>query len=125
MLGIVTFRYFASTRAMELVDIAQIRPKRSDATSRMSPARTTGAAPLAVRVRDASGSPVEHARVRVEYTMDMPGMTIESAEARELGAGRYEAAARFPMAGPWSVVISIERPGHPEARARFTLRVAG
>jgi len=56
--------------------------------------------------------------------MDMPGMTIEETRARELGGGLYEGAARFSMAGPWSLVVQIERPGKPPVREKFTLRVA-
>src|SRR5436190_1239173 len=58
------------------------------------------------------------------YTMDMAGMAIEEARARELGGGVYEGAARFAMGGPWSLVVQIERPGKPPLRERFTLRVA-
>ena len=64
------------------------------------------------------------AGVSFSYTMDMPGMAIEEARARELGGGVYEGAARFAMGGPWSLVVQIERPGKPPLRERFTLRVA-
>jgi Cu(I)/Ag(I) efflux system membrane fusion protein len=78
---------------------------------------------IRVRIRDAAGNPVTGARVGVTYTMDMPGMTIEETRARELGDGVYEASARFTMAGPWGLVVQIERPGKPALREKFTLRV--
>jgi hypothetical protein len=55
--------------------------------------------------------------------MDMPGMGIEQAAARELGDGVYEAPARFAMAGPWGLVVEVSRPGKPTVREKFTLRV--
>jgi len=78
-----------------------------------------------VRLRDESGSPVRGAQVGFEYTMDMPGMKIESAAARELADGVYEGAAQFTMAGPWSVIVRIDRAGRPSLREKFTVRVGG
>jgi len=78
-----------------------------------------------VRLRDASGAAVAGAHVGFEYTMDMPGMTIERAEAKELGDGVYEGKAKFTMAGPWSVVLQIERPGKPPLREKFTVGAGG
>ena len=93
----------------------------------VSPAREPtglGENTLHVRVRDATGAPVVGARVSFTYTMDMPGMAIEEAAARDLGDGVYEGSARFTMGGPWSVVVQVERPGKPPVREKFTLRVA-
>ena len=84
---------------------------------------TVGEGAVRIRIRDASGAPVAGTTVGVTYTMDMPGMAIEEAPAREVTAGVYEAPVRFPMAGPWGVVVQIERPGGPPLRERFTLRV--
>ncbi|HZP40501.1 MAG TPA: efflux RND transporter periplasmic adaptor subunit [Candidatus Binatia bacterium] len=84
---------------------------------------TVGDVPLRVRVRDASGAPVTGATLRLEYTMDMPGMQIEAAPTRELGDGVYEGMVRFTMGGPWSVVVEVARPGTPPVRGRFTVRV--
>jgi len=78
---------------------------------------------LQIHVRDSAGKPVTDATVRVEYTMDMPGMMIDKAEAKHAGEGVYEAPVRFAMAGPWGVTISIQRPGQSEARERFTVSV--
>ncbi len=78
-----------------------------------------------VRLRDAAGAPVDGAQVAFEYSMDMPGMKIESASAKALGDGVYEGAAKFTMAGPWSVVVRIDRPGKPSLREKFTVRVGG
>ena len=57
MLGIVTFRYFASTRAIELVDIAQIRPKRSaDDVAHVARQDHRGGARVGARGRGPGGS---------------------------------------------------------------------
>jgi RND family efflux transporter MFP subunit len=79
---------------------------------------------LSVRIREASGAPVTGATVRLRYTMDMPGMAIEEVAARELGDGVYEAPVHLTMAGPWSVVVDVERVGHAPARERFTVRAS-
>jgi len=84
-----------------------------------------GRSAIRVRVRDASGLPVKQAKVSFNYTMDMAGMTIESAEAKEVGDGIYEGMAKFTMGGPWGVVVQIDRPGKPTLREKFTVRVAG
>lgn len=84
-----------------------------------------GASPIRVRVLDSAGAPVADARVSFNYTMDMPGMTIEQAEAKSLGDGVYEGMASFTMGGPWSLVVEIARPGKPSLREKFTVRVGG
>ncbi|MBI3301145.1 MAG: efflux RND transporter periplasmic adaptor subunit [Deltaproteobacteria bacterium] len=80
---------------------------------------------LRVQVKDSAGKPVADATVSVEYTMDMPGMMIDKAEAKHAGEGIYEAQVRFAMAGPWGVTVSIRRPGQTEVRERFTVQVGG
>jgi hypothetical protein len=79
---------------------------------------------LRIRVKDSAGQPVTDAVVSLEYTMDMPGMMIDKAEAKHVGNGVYEAPVRFTMAGPWGVTVSIRRAGQPEVRERFTVGVS-
>jgi Cu(I)/Ag(I) efflux system membrane fusion protein len=78
---------------------------------------------LRIAVKDNTGKPVTDAAVSLEYTMDMPGMMIDKAEAKSVDEGIYEAPVRFSMAGPWGVTVSIQRPGQAEARERFTVQV--
>lgn len=80
---------------------------------------------LQIRVKDNAGKPVADATINVEYTMDMPGMMIDKAEAKHTSEGFYEAPVRFTMAGPWGITISIQRPGQAEIRERFTVQVGG
>ncbi len=84
-----------------------------------------GESAIRVRVHDASGAPVRQAKVRFDYTMDMSGMGIVNVDASEVDEGVYEATAKFTMAGPWGLVVQIERPGEPTLREKFTLRVSG
>jgi hypothetical protein len=78
---------------------------------------------LRIQVRDSDGKPVTDAAISLEYTMDMPGMMIDKADAKHAREGVYEAPVRFTMAGPWGVTVSIRRPGQVEARERFTVSV--
>lgn len=79
---------------------------------------------LRVQVKDNAGKPVTDAAVSVEYTMDMPGMMIDKAQASHTGGGLYKAKIRFTMAGPWGVTASVKRPGQAEVRERFTVNVS-
>ncbi len=78
---------------------------------------------LRVQVKDSAGQPVTDAAVGIDYTMDMPGMLIDKADAKHTGEGVYEAPVRFTMAGPWGVTVSIQRAGQAEVRERFTVSV--
>jgi Cu(I)/Ag(I) efflux system membrane fusion protein len=78
---------------------------------------------MRIHVSDYAGNPVNDATVNIEYTMDMPGMLIDRAEAKLVDAGGYGAPMRFSMAGPWGVTVSIRRPGQAEVRERFTVPV--
>jgi Cu(I)/Ag(I) efflux system membrane fusion protein len=84
-----------------------------------------GVSAIRVRVSDATGAPITQAKVSFNYTMDMAGMAIESAEAKQVGDGIYEGMAKFTMGGPWGVVVQIDRPGKPTLREKFTVRVGG
>ena len=80
---------------------------------------------LRVQVKDSAGNPVTDAAVALEYTMDMPGMLIDKAQAKHIGEGVYEVPVRFTMAGPWGVTVSVRRPGQMEMRERFAVQVGG
>jgi len=86
---------------------------------------TKGETPIRIQVRDAGGQPVTGATVSFTYTMDMPGMSIEQSQAKDLGDGSYEGTARFTMGGPWGLVVQIDRPGKAPVREKFIIRVGG
>ena len=79
---------------------------------------------LRIEVKDTRGQPVTDAILTLDYTMDMPGMMIEKAQASHAGGGVYEARLRFAMAGPWGVTVGIQRPGQAEVRERFTVNAS-
>ena len=66
-----------------------------------------GPARLSLSLRDAAGAAVAGAAVHVEANMSHAGMVPELAEARELGAGRYEAALEWTMGGDWVLTFEI------------------
>jgi hypothetical protein len=84
-----------------------------------------GESTIRVRVRNSAAAPLEQSRVTFDYSMDMPGMAIQRAAAKRIGDGLYEGIVKFTMAGPWSFVVQIERPGQPILRERFVVRVSG
>jgi membrane fusion protein, copper/silver efflux system len=79
---------------------------------------------LRIEVKDTRGQPVTDATLTLEYSIDMPGMMIEKAQASHAGGGVYEAKLRLAMAGPWGVTVSIQRPGQAEVRERFTVNAS-
>ena len=66
-----------------------------------------GDAELIFTVTDASGSPIEGARVDVsaDHT-DMTGMGMSGA-ATDQGAGRYSINANFSMTGNWKLTVYV------------------
>ncbi len=77
-----------------------------------------------IQVRDQGNKPVTNAQVNFTYTMDMPGMMIEESKASPSSEGRYEGKAKFVMAGPWGLVVTIAAPGQEPLREKFTVRAA-
>jgi Cu(I)/Ag(I) efflux system membrane fusion protein len=79
---------------------------------------------LRIEVKDTRGQLVTDAILTLDYTMDMPGMMIDKAQAAHVGGGVYEAKLRFAMAGPWGVTVGVQRPGQAEVRERFTVNAS-
>jgi hypothetical protein len=79
-----------------------------------------GASALALDLADADG-PLLGARVEIEATMSHPGMVPVLADGREVGAGRYEAALDFTMAGEW--ILFVRATTHAGAVRSATLDV--
>ncbi|MEW6324571.1 MAG: efflux RND transporter periplasmic adaptor subunit, partial [Nitrospirota bacterium] len=80
-----------------------------------------GANRLRLTIRS-QGAPVTDAKVTLGYTMAMPGMEIETVEAKQTKNGVYEADADFAMRGAWDVEATVLRSGRP-VKAKFTLSV--
>jgi hypothetical protein len=119
-----------SARPMEMGgQVAQAKPIEKKigsllvTVSTMPESAKLGDNTLRIHVKDITSKPVTDATVSIEYTMDMPGMPIDKAEAKHTTEGIYETPVRFTMAGPWGVSVNIQRPGQAEVRERFTVSV--
>jgi hypothetical protein len=79
---------------------------------------------LRLWVRDAQGTPVDDAKVSVQYSMTMAGMAPMGGrvDAQPIGDGEYRAEADIAMAGTWKVALTAERPSGESARAEGSLR---
>ena len=75
-----------------------------------------------VKLRDPQGQPVSQAEVAVAYGMDSMGHGSLVVMRRE-GYGIFTTMFNFPMAGTWKVEVLVRRPGQPEVKAPFSLRV--
>jgi hypothetical protein len=82
------------------------QPVNIKVDSNPSPA-TTGDAELIFAITDASGTPIEGARVDVsaDHT-DMTGMGMSGA-ATDQGAGKYSIKANFSMTGNWKLTVYV------------------
>jgi len=84
-----------------------------------------GPARVVLAIRDSVGAPLDDVRVRVEATMDHPGMVGLQEEASGHGEGRYVVPAlEFDMAGDWILTVFVELPDGREAVREQRLRVA-
>jgi Cu(I)/Ag(I) efflux system membrane fusion protein len=78
-----------------------------------------------IKVTDAQGQPVTDAKVRVAYTMAMPGMEVEEIKAVHTDSGVYEAVVDLGMKGAWDIQILIQRGGTAPVTAIFQLKAGG
>lgn len=79
---------------------------------------------LRLRIRDASGAPVDDARVVVAYSMPMAGMATMGGRvaADPIGQGEYRAGVTLEMAGTWLLQLEAVRPSGEVARSGGSLR---
>lgn len=64
-----------------------------------------GSAALLVTLTDASGRPIENARLEIEGNMTHAGMTPVLAEVSHGSNGRYQAPFEWTMGGDWIVTV--------------------
>lgn len=93
---------------------------------RLSPDRpAVGPTTIAVQLQDATGRPIEGAKVDVEGTMTHAGMQPVIARAREVGNGRYLVDNfEFGMAGDWVLIVQAELPSGALAERTFKVPVS-
>jgi Cu(I)/Ag(I) efflux system membrane fusion protein len=79
---------------------------------------------LRVRVRDASGAPVDDARVGVAFSMPMAGMATMGGKvaADPIGQGEYRARVTLEMSGTWLLELDAVRASGEASRVRGSLR---
>jgi copper transport protein len=72
------------------------------------------------------GRPVTDAtRVAVRFALESAGVGQSESLARPAGDGRYVLAGpQLGLPGEWDVEVVARRPGHPDARAEFTVPVS-
>jgi nitrogen fixation protein FixH len=71
----------------------------------------------------AQGAPMADANVTLGYTMVMPGMGVETVEAKRTKDGIYEAEADFAMRGGWEIEATVMRGQRKPVKATFTISV--
>jgi Cu(I)/Ag(I) efflux system membrane fusion protein len=84
----------------------------------------TGDNRLLVTLHDASGKPVEGARLGFEYDMPAMGSMPEmkgGGSTEALGNGRYSIGYPLSMNGDWTLTLDIEAPGHAPTQVRLTV----
>lgn len=68
----------------------------------------TGAARVAVHVKDKAGKPVDDAAVTVTLTMPKHAHGKKPLELKSAGHGRYETATILGMAGGWKADVQVK-----------------
>jgi hypothetical protein len=81
-----------------------------------------GPATITLSLADAAGKPISGARVNLEGNMSHPGMNPVFAEAREVGAGRYQAAIEFTMGGDWIMLVRVDLPDGHKLEREFDVK---
>lgn len=83
-----------------------------------------GPARMVMAVRDSVGQPLQGARVRIEGTMDHPGMIPVRDSAQDRGEGRYVVPSfEFDMSGDWILLIRVGLPDGRESVHEHRVRV--
>jgi hypothetical protein len=86
--------------------------------------REVGPATLTMTLRDASGTPVQGAIVRVEGHMTHPGMApiqATATAAADRAGGVYHANLVFTMAGDWVLLVSAVLPDGRRVERRLDI----
>jgi len=82
-----------------------------------------GAGTLLITLRDASGQPVEGARLEVEGNMSHAGMIPVAGAVQSAEAGEYRVAIEWTMAGDWFVDVKFSLPDGAAVTRRFPIGV--
>jgi hypothetical protein len=91
----------------------------------LAPATPRAAAPtrITVAVHDLAGQATEPARVRGALGMPAMGMDPVDVAWQALAPGQYGASVTFPMAGAWSLMVTLTDASQHDSTARFSIAV--
>jgi hypothetical protein len=107
-------------------DEALVTQTVDDLTVRVFGNLRAGQSDLLLEFRDAAGNLVDVGTVRLNMTMNMPGMTMhDSGKISSAGRpGQYRVRANPSMAGDWSGNLSYDGPhGHGETNISLSVKV--
>lgn len=82
----------------------------------------TGAATMAVHVKDKAGKPVEDATVVVNLTMPEHRHTLKPLTSKHTGHGRYLHAAHLASKGVWRAVVNVTLADGERVKQSFAFR---
>ena len=80
---------------------------------------------IRVSVKSPSGEHVSNAKVRLTYTMPMPGMMPATVPMKQAKDGTYEAKVNLGMAGQWDLTVKVEQAGQQELKETFSVTAGG
>jgi nitrogen fixation protein FixH len=83
----------------------------------------TGPATFIIDVKDNTGKPVDNATVSFDLNMTTMNMGTQQGIASPQGNGRYAAAGRMSMRGPWRVTTKVTMPDGSVVNKDFTVNV--
>ena len=84
---------------------------------------STGDTELMVSVKDKQGKVVDDAIVTVNADMTMMSHGGISGKMQAKGGGKYSIRARFSMAGPWLLTVTLDKQGLPQGIKEIALSV--
>jgi Cu(I)/Ag(I) efflux system membrane fusion protein len=84
-----------------------------------------GSNTVRAKITDAQNQPVVDARVKLAYTMAMPGMEVEEVTATHTKDGVYEAQVDLGMKGGWNIKVTVQRGGAAPVVANFQVKAGG
>ena len=82
-----------------------------------------GPATFMIDVKDKTGKPVDNANVFFDLNMTTMNMGTQQGNATSQGNGRYAAAGRMSMRGPWRVSTKVTMPDGSVVNKNFTVNV--
>lgn len=95
-------------------------PVKLDMSARVEPEPlAVGEATLIVTLKDAAGSPVDNATLKIHGDMDHEGMSPFDAQASEGTSGEYRVPFEWTMGGGWVITVTAQLSGGGEVSKSF------